>query len=220
MLQSLLPRAHHKFLSMPLLGQIGDGFDDWLASNGYTRGSRKFTLRMLLHVDADLRRRRVRDVASLTPAMLDDCWRALIKVFLANAGTVRALKRYLTAAGLIVIVESETKATSSAAILSQEYVDPLREVRGFATSTLSHHRYAAHCFLNHLKTKKISRSVRSNPKISRRMPLYGLITGCVGFVSPLDWCGRGDLNPHAFRRHPLKMVCLPVPPLPQFVKCL
>ena len=30
----------------------------------------------------------------------------------------------------------------------------------------------------------------------------------------LRWCGRGDLNPHAFRRHPLKMVCLPVPPLP------
>ena len=30
----------------------------------------------------------------------------------------------------------------------------------------------------------------------------------------LNWCGRGDLNPHAFRRHPLKMVCLPVPPLP------
>src|SRR5437660_7119170 len=28
------------------------------------------------------------------------------------------------------------------------------------------------------------------------------------------WCGRRDLNPHAFRRHPLKMVCLPVPPLP------
>jgi hypothetical protein len=28
------------------------------------------------------------------------------------------------------------------------------------------------------------------------------------------WCGRRDLNPHAFRRHPLKMVCLPIPPLP------
>src|ERR1700733_7217254 len=35
-----------------------------------------------------------------------------------------------------------------------------------------------------------------------------------------SWCGRGDLNPHAFRRHPLKMVCLPVPPLPHFVKLL
>jgi hypothetical protein len=28
-------------------------------------------------------------------------------------------------------------------------------------------------------------------------------------------CGRRDLNPHGFRRHPLKMVCLPIPPLPQ-----
>src|SRR5438128_11737339 len=33
-----------------------------------------------------------------------------------------------------------------------------------------------------------------------------------------SWCGRGDLNPHAFRRHPLKMVCLPVPPLPRAVQ--
>src|SRR5882724_5831929 len=30
------------------------------------------------------------------------------------------------------------------------------------------------------------------------------------------WCGRRDLNPHAFRRHPLKMVCLPIPPLPLY----
>ena len=29
------------------------------------------------------------------------------------------------------------------------------------------------------------------------------------------WCGRGDLNPHASRRHPLKMVCLPISPLPR-----
>jgi hypothetical protein len=37
-------------------------------------------------------------------------------------------------------------------------------------------------------------------------------------LQPLNWCGRGDLNPHAFRRHPLKMVCLPVPPLPHETK--
>src|SRR5208337_3137329 len=35
-----------------------------------------------------------------------------------------------------------------------------------------------------------------------------------GFRRTSRWCGRGDLNPHAFRRHPLKMVCLPVSPLP------
>jgi hypothetical protein len=33
-----------------------------------------------------------------------------------------------------------------------------------------------------------------------------------------DWCGRGDSNPHALRRHPLKMVRLPVPPLPHGVR--
>ena len=32
------------------------------------------------------------------------------------------------------------------------------------------------------------------------------------------WCGRGDSNPYALRRHPLKMVRLPVPPLPPGVR--
>lgn len=156
MLQSLLPKAHQKFLSMPLLGPIVDGFDDWLATNGYTRGSRKFTIRMLPHVESDLRGRRVRDVASLSQATLDECWRDLIKVFPTNAGTVRALKRYLTAAGLIVAGKTETTAISADKILCEDYADYLREVRGFATSTISHHRWAAQCFLNHLKTTRIS----------------------------------------------------------------
>ena len=156
MLQSLLPKAHQKFLSMPLLGPIVDGFDDWLATNGYTRGSRKFTIRMLPHVESDLRGRRVRDVASLSQATLDECWRDLIKVFPTNAGTVRALKRYLTAAGLIVAGKTETTAISAVRILCEDYADYLREVRGFATSTISHHRWAAQCFLNHLKTTRIS----------------------------------------------------------------
>ena len=52
MLRSLLPKAHQKFLSLPLLGPITDGFDDWLAASGYTPGSREFAIRMLAHVDA------------------------------------------------------------------------------------------------------------------------------------------------------------------------
>jgi hypothetical protein len=50
-----------------------------------------------------------------------------------------------------------------------------------------------------------------------------VLTAVSSMVSPVEtkksWCGRGDLNPHAFRRHPLKMVCLPVPPLPHFKNC-
>jgi site-specific recombinase XerD len=152
MLRSLLPKAYHKFLSLPLLGPITDGFDDWLAASGYTPGSREFAIRMLTQVDADLRRRRVRDVASLTPTTLHACWRGLIKIFPTNAGTVRSLERYLVTAGVIV-GGTETAGTSE--VLSEEYANHLREVRGFAASTICHHRYASQCFLNHLKAKKI-----------------------------------------------------------------
>jgi integrase/recombinase XerD len=155
MLRSLLPKAHHKFSSLPLLGPIIDGFDDWLAASGYTPGSREFAIRMLPHVDADLRRRRARRVASLTPAMLHDCWRALIKTFPTNAGTVRSLARYLATAGIIGSGGTGTAERSASVVLSEEYATHLRDVRGFAPSTVGHHRYASQCFLNHLKTKKV-----------------------------------------------------------------
>jgi integrase/recombinase XerD len=156
MLRSLLPKAHQKFLSLPLLGPITDGFDDWLDTSGYTPGSREFAIRMLPHVDSELRRRRVRDLASLTHAKLHACWRALIKVYPTNAGTVRSLERYLVTAGVIAAGGSETAGTSTLGILSEEYANHLRVVRGFAASTVCHHRYASQCFLNHLKTKKIA----------------------------------------------------------------
>ena len=65
MLHSLFPRVHCRFLSLPLLGPVADRFDDWLATNGYNRVSRRNSIRMLPHVDAELRRRQVKDVANL-----------------------------------------------------------------------------------------------------------------------------------------------------------
>jgi integrase/recombinase XerD len=150
MLRSLLPKAHHKLFSLPLLGPIADGFDDWLAASGYTPGSREFSIGMLPHVDADLRRRRIPNVASLTHATLHACWRDLIKVFPTNAGTVRALERYLAAAGVMAAERSEAARTTNQR-LSREYADHLHDVRGFAASTVSSHRRAAECFLQHLE---------------------------------------------------------------------
>jgi integrase/recombinase XerD len=148
MLHALFPKFHRKFVSLPLLGPIVDGFDDWLATNGYTRGSRKFSIRMLRHVDAYLRRR-VPDVASLTHAKLQTCWRDLIKVFPGRAGTVRTLERYLVARELIA--PGQTTTPSQTRVLSEQYVNHLREVRGFSISTVSSHRRTAECFLQHLK---------------------------------------------------------------------
>lgn len=113
MLHSLFPKAHRKFLSLPLLGPIADGFDDWLAANGYTRDSRGYSIRMLKHVDADLRRRHVKEVGNLTHPILHACWRTLIKTYPSFAGTVRTLERYLAATNLIASARPETASSAA-----------------------------------------------------------------------------------------------------------
>lgn len=153
MLQSLFPRAHRRFLSLPVLGPIADGFDDWLATNGYTLRSREDAIHMLPHVDADLRRRHVKEIGNLTQPVLHDCWRGLNKTRRGHAGTVRTLERYLAAKGLIAAGQPPTATSTS--ILIEEYSNYLHEVRGLALGTVSNHRHTARCFLQHLNAKGI-----------------------------------------------------------------
>jgi integrase/recombinase XerD len=157
MLHTLLPKAHDRFLSLPLLGPAVDGFDDWLASNAYTRKSREAAIRMLPKIDADLRRRQVEQISDLTHSVLRDCWRALIQPYPLGAGTVRTLGRYLTAKGLMGSEQDVTaSSTSPASILVGEYVSYLHGVRGFASGTVSGHRYTARCFLRHLDQARLA----------------------------------------------------------------
>jgi site-specific recombinase XerD len=156
MLQSLLPKAHKKFRALPLVGPIADGFEDWLTANGYTPGSREFSIRFLPHVAADLRKRGVREIGDLNRAILYDSWCGLIKSFPEQAGTVRTLARYLNAVGIITTGAIEkAPLVSPAAALSNEYAAFLADVRGCAGSTIKHHRLAARCFLEHLEKAKV-----------------------------------------------------------------
>ena len=155
MLRSLFLNAHLKFLSLPLLGPIADRFDDWLVANGYTRNSREYFVSKLPRMDADLRKRQVKEVADLSHPVLHGCWRTLSKTYPGHARTVRILERYLAANGLITR-DRPAPAISPASILIEEYGNYLREVRGFASSTVSNHRYTAQCFLQHLEEKGIA----------------------------------------------------------------
>jgi len=96
-LHSLYPRAHRRYVSLPLLGSIADGLDDWLASNGYTQRSRTGVINELPHVDAELGRRRIKGIPNLTQAVLHDCWCSLLKKYPTRAAAVRALEHFLTA---------------------------------------------------------------------------------------------------------------------------
>ena len=148
MLQSLFPKAHQKFRALPLLGSVVDGFDDWLSANSYTPKSRKFSIRFLINVDADLRKRGVREVAELSRPVLYESWRDLIRVSPCHAGTVRTMARYLNAAEMIDTgAIQDTPTASPASALSHEYVRYLHTVRGCAASTTSHHARASRCFL-------------------------------------------------------------------------
>jgi integrase/recombinase XerD len=148
MLRSAFPKAHQKYCSLPLLGPIADGFDDWLAASGFTPGSRKLAINLLPVADKKLRRRGVDEVAKLNHAVLDDCCQALKRKYPCRAGTIHTLERYLVVNRLIVDGHQTATQTSS---LSDEYAEHLREVRGFAASTISSHRRTARDFLQHLE---------------------------------------------------------------------
>jgi hypothetical protein len=155
MLRSQFPRSYRRFLSLPLLGPIANGLDDWLATTGYTRGSRQNAILRLRHVDAELRRRGVKQLADLTLPVLHDSWCILRKTYPFSARTVRILERYLVANSLIANVQPAT-AVSPASILIEEYARHLREVRGLAAPTVSLYRYTAQCFLQHLDNKEVA----------------------------------------------------------------
>ncbi len=191
MLRFLFPRGHGRFLSMPVLGPVADGFDDWLAANGYTKFSRQFLISPLPRVDVDLRRRQVKDVANLTRTVLHDCWRTLNKTRPWNAGTVRTLERYLVVNGLIADDRPAT-ADSPASILIERYANYLREVRGLGVVTVSFHRATAHGFLQHLDEKGVavkdidashveSYVVRAGARLSRPS-LQNTISALRGFL--------------------------------------
>jgi integrase/recombinase XerD len=199
MLRSLLPKAHQKFLSMPLLGPIVDGFDDWLVASGFTSSSRKRLICKAWHVDADLRRRRIHEIAKLTHPVLHDCWRAFMKGSPYDAGTVRTLEQYLIDSGLINDGR-RVSATLPASILAEEYGNHLREVCGFVASTAAHHRRTVQCFLKHLEDEAVmlrsvqpgnieSYIVKASKRLSRAT-LQHHIAAVRGFLRFLAMDGR------------------------------
>ena len=126
MLQSLFPKAHSKFRELPLLGSVADGFGDWLAAGGYTPESQKFSIRFLVHADADLRKRGVREVTGLSGPILYDSWRDLLKTFPHHAGTVRTLAGFLNAVGTIETgpIEKAPMASPAKVISCLLYTSP------------------------------------------------------------------------------------------------
>jgi site-specific recombinase XerD len=150
MLTTLFPRAFHAHTSLPLLGSIADGFDDWLSRQGYTVKSRTHAIEMLRHIEKDLRPRGIEHVTHLTHSILHDSWKALIQRFPTEAGTVRALERFLSEHGLLDAY-GDAEPLSEIDVQITAYVEDLREIHGYAPGTISAHARIARSFLTHFQ---------------------------------------------------------------------
>ena len=146
MLRPVFPRAHQKYFSLPLLGPITDGFDDWLTASGFTLGSRTLAINLLPIADKQLRRRGIDEVAKLNHAVLDDCCKALKKRYPYRAGTIHTLERYLVANGRLIRMRACLICTPSAWSATRPTIRNAshRAIRpvagGFITGPISHSR--------------------------------------------------------------------------------
>jgi site-specific recombinase XerD len=119
---------------------------------------------------------------------------------------VHTLERYLVTTGLIL--DGRRAAATQPSILSEEYTNHLREVRGFANSTVSGHRRTAQCFLQHLeetgvalrviRTSSIESYIAKAGKRLGRASLQHEIAALRGFLRFLSTDGRA---PAGLDRH-------------------
>lgn len=146
MLTELFPRAHARFSSLALLGPHADGFVAWLHSQGFPRLPIRQRVRELPRIEELLQTRGVHRIGELSAADLRELSPQDSQDDISRAATVTSLVRYFDHRGLLA-----PAAVTPAEELVVAYRTYLERVRGFATSTSTHHGATAREFLTFLK---------------------------------------------------------------------
>ena len=136
MLKEEFPRAHERYLSLPVLGSILDGFLGWLVERGYTRLSMRVIIRTTRRVDEFLRRSGVRNVGDVTREALLACAPEHSQDDRLLAGTVHALEHYLDGQGLLPLRLGQQSRTEQQVAHYGRY---LEDERGLAPTTIAQH---------------------------------------------------------------------------------
>ena len=148
MIHTLFPRAHDRYLSLPVFGRVIEEFSNWLSEQGYRRGTRRLQIKAVPQIDAYLRQQGVRCVSECTANDLESCWGRYRRRNTTISTTVHVLQRFLKAGGLIAVDANPSCDLTSTQVSA--YADYLRSLRGFAHSTVRNHLFTARCFLDHL----------------------------------------------------------------------
>ena len=146
MLVELFPRMHRRYTSLPILGPILDGYGAWLLKRGYSAERAREHFRAAPRLVGRLQQRGVRVLTSLTRARLLGCAPTDSQQDPDLTVLARQLTRYCESELSLYPPPALTRIEERVAV----YRTHLRQVRGFAPSTVTHHDRTASEFLAHI----------------------------------------------------------------------
>lgn len=146
MIETILPKAYQRYVSLPILGSVVDEFAGWLLQKGFSFLTVQGHVYVVRHVDGSLRRCGVRALADVTREDLEMVWRdhpLYIQI------TVRQVERFLEETGRLA--PSSPAPATPITVEVDGFMEYMRSVRGLEPSTVrSHARYVTR-FLQHLR---------------------------------------------------------------------
>ncbi len=145
MLTDVFPRASARFLRLPVLGPVVDGFAQSLVQQGYRRSSLRMSIRTLPRIASQLQAGGCCCLDELKRSDLRACAPVDAQADRMLAATVHALERFLDREGMLDVLIREPQTPT--ATLRQAYEVFLGEVRGLADTTLARHLNTARAFL-------------------------------------------------------------------------
>ena len=153
MLETMFPKTHHRYAALPLLGSLVDDFAVWLSQCDYRPETIRVMLGPIGQVDQWLQSSGLHDITGLDAPVLEACWRHFYRRNSAQGrtlgGLIRALARYVEAAGLLRPT-SLPPLTPSQRLLAT-YTEYLIHVRGLTQGTIAEHARNTLGFLGHLE---------------------------------------------------------------------
>jgi len=151
MLKQLFPKLYQRYLSSPLLGPILDGYEDWLSDRKYTRKTRRLYMRMALLVDQYLQELGLENLADISADNMQDLWMRY-HIDGPNArslgGAIQTISACLDEKGLLR--PASPRPSTPFDLYLDGYAAHLRDIRGFAPSTVHYHLATTAKLLTHL----------------------------------------------------------------------
>ncbi len=196
MLEELRPRKTGYYRSLPFLGPVLDGFDDWLLRRGYTLSTRRYYLSLLGSVERYLQDHSERKLHELTVEDWETCRSRLAVPDSRCACGVTTMRRYLEESGIIGPSRPEEPGPLRSWV--DRYADHLGRVRGFEAKTIREHSSTITRFVDHfsrasdgfslteINTTEIERFIDASSSTRSRPTMQHVVAHVRGFLRFLE----------------------------------